>query len=250
MSVKEHPTGFDINKFPKGWGMIVFPISLSRTSNSLTPQVCIDALYHFREKISENKVGVHFLYTEGLYMNLEDDAYRTKNRFAQTAVSHMLGVRNLARKNYRDFQIEAAFSFQSWFQMYLSHKDFFNAYKTVQDFYENDKEFQQEVLQDAQAFGQTLNDRQRSFFLEEHTFTYLLLNRQLALPNTFVDGREEWILLAYPERPPRGSIYLTQSDPLNLNDDENPYKGQYVISEQIFLDFLKTNLHAYQPTAK
>lgn len=233
---------FDINKFPKNWGTIVFPISMSRIGNAQSPQECIDALDFFLNKIEENKVGAHFIYSEGLYMNFEQDAYDTKNRFARTAVSHMLGVRNLVSKNYRKFQIDHAFSFESWFQMYLSHKDFFEVLKTIRALYDSDPEFQRQVALDAEEQGKELTDRQISFYLEEHTFAYLLLNRQLTLRNEFVNGREQWVLLAYPGNPPRGQVYLCQMDPLGLNEDSNPYKGQYDLVNKRFVPYAKVDL--------
>jgi hypothetical protein len=74
---------------------------------------------------------------------------------------------------------------------------------------------------------------------------YLLLNRVLKLENRFLDGREEWILFAYPGRPPRSQIYLFQLDPLGIWGDTNPYKGQYDLSEQIFIDYMRVDLRTW-----
>jgi hypothetical protein len=237
---------FDINKFPKDWGIIVFPISMSRIANAQSPMACIEALDFFLEKIAVNKVGANFFYSEGLYMNFEKEAYETKNRFAQSAVSHMGGVRKLVAKNYRKFQIEAAFHFDSWFQMYLSHNDFFSIFSKVKNFYESDVEFQKYIALDAKDHGKELTPEQISFYLEEHTFEYLLLNRQLKLQNEFVNGREQWILFAYPGKPPLGGIHLYQQDPLGINNDQNPYKGQYDLVEKKFIDFQKVDLSVFK----
>lgn len=233
---------FDINKFPKEWGIIVLPISMSRASNAQSAEACIDALRFFLPKIQENKVGANLVYSEGLYMNFEQDAFDTKNRFANTAVSHMGAVKNLFAKNFREFQIESALTFESWFQMYLSHKDFFSAYSTVKKLYATDPDFQKYVARDAEMQGKTLDERQLAFFLEEHTFSYLLLNRQLKLRNDFVNNREAWVLEAYPGNPPLGQIYLFQKDPLGLNSDTNPYKGQYDLVNKRFISYLKVDL--------
>jgi hypothetical protein len=237
---------FDINKFPKDWGVIVFPVSMTRIANAISPQACIDALDFLRDKIQVNQVGAHFLYSEGLYMNFATDAYETKNSFAQTAVSHMRGVRNLVEKHYMKFQIDAAFSFESWFQMYLSHKDFFNAFKAVKDLYASDTDFQKYIAEDAATQGKELTERQVAFFLEEHTFSYLLMNGQLQLRNDFVNGREKWILTVYPGKPPKSLIYLCQKDILKLMDESsNPYKGQYDLDAKKFIDFKKVDLENF-----
>jgi len=233
---------FDLNKFPKDWGIIVFPISMSRSSNAQSAEACIEALRHFLPKIQVNKVGANFIYSEGLYMNFEVDAFDTKNRFASTAVSHMGALRNLFAKHYREFQIDSALSFESWFQMYLSHKDFFNVFSTVKKLYAADPEFQKYVARDAELQGRELTERQVAFYLEEHTFAYLLLNRQLKLRNDFVNDREEWVLDVYPGSPPLGQIYLVQKDPLGLNSDTNPYKGQYDLVSKKFIPYLEVDL--------
>ncbi|TXH07981.1 MAG: hypothetical protein E6Q06_00940 [Candidatus Moraniibacteriota bacterium] len=245
MKLLEKNQFFDINKFPKEWGIIIFPISMSRISNTQSPQTCVDALDFFLDKISVNKVGANFLYSEGLYMNFEKEAYETKNRFAQSVVSHMGGVRRLVVKNYRKFQIEAAFRFDSWFQMYLSHNDFFSVFGKIKNFYESDKEFRKYVALDAHEQGKELSPEQINFYLEEHTFAYLLLNRQLRLQNDFVNGHEEWILLAYPGKPPLGQIYLFQKDPLSIGKASNPYKGQYDLVEKKFIDYNKVDLSSF-----
>lgn len=68
----------DINKFPSTWGMLLFPLSMSRLDNAQAPQEYRNYLRFFTSKILTPKVGVHFFYTEGLYMNFEERACQTK----------------------------------------------------------------------------------------------------------------------------------------------------------------------------
>lgn len=235
----------DINRFPKDWGIVVFPISMSRIGNAQSPERCIDALGSFTDKLSVTKGGVLFLYTEGMYMNFEDRAFETKNKFAQNAVNHMGGIKNLVRKNQLKFQIGSAFSFESWFQMYLSHNNFFSVLSDVRKFYESDEQFRELVIADAQSIGRELDERQLSFFMEEFTCTYLLVNQQLRLRNDYVLDREEWILLAYPGPVYTGQAYLVQKDPLNINKlSSNPYKGQYNLERNVFIPYLTYDLSA------
>lgn len=103
--------------------------------------------------------------------------------------------------------------------MYLSHKDFFSAYKSIRDLYDGDAVFNQLISDDAQEQGKELTEQQVSFYLEEHTFRYLLMNRKLSLRNDFVNAREQWVLIAYPGKLARAQVYLYQKDPLKLNED-------------------------------
>lgn len=236
---------YDINKFPKDWGIIVMPISMSRIANSQSPQACMEAIEHLRQKITANRVGAHFIYSEGLYMNLQENVCEKKNHYAQNAVSHMQGIRRIVEKNYMKYQIDNAFSFDSWFQMYLSHKSFFNVLSVVKEFYAKDVEFQKQVALDAKEQGKELTEKQIDFYLEEHTFAYLLYNRQLTLRNDFVNNRQAWVFFCYPGTPPRGAIYLYQQDPCKINGDSNPYKGQYDWTKKKFVDYRNVDLEAY-----
>jgi len=235
-------TFHDINTFPNDWGIIVLGISMSRIMNGQSPKECMDALEHFLPKIRSNQVGANFVYTDGLYMNFEQDAFLTKKKFAQESVAHMGGVRNLIAKNSDKFQINHAFNFETWFQMYLTHSNFFGALKKVRDLYDADAEFQHWVKVDTEEAGRELTERQLSFFLEEHTLDYLLINRQLRLRNDFVNDREKWVLNTYHGKPPKAHIYLYQKDPLKINGDTNKFKGLYDLTEKKFIDYNNVDL--------
>ena len=230
---------FDINKFHKGWGLIVFPISMTRIANAQNAEAHIEYLRKFIPKIVEPKRGVHFLYTEGLYMNMPGSAYEMKNSYLNSMVAHANAFKKLLKKNQREMQIHEAFSFDSWFQMHLSHPDVLGSQREIKQFYETNDMFRSLVAEDAAQNKKILDDHQLSFFLEEHTFAYLLLNGQIKLRNDFVKGREEWILLAYPGMPPKAQIYLVQNDPLSIGKYPNPYKGQYDLVSRKFIDYSK-----------
>lgn len=235
---------FDITRFPKTWGMLVFPVSMSRIGNAQSAQACLDTLKALAPKIQETKVGANFIYSDGLYLNFKSDARASKNRFAQNAVSHMQAMKKLRQKERVQFQIEEAFHFDSWFQMYLSHPDFFSVLGKVKKQYESDTVFQQYVHADARTAGKELTDAQLAFFLEEYVFSYLLLYKQLALHNDYLEHREEWILEVYPGPALCGGVYLCQQNPLGF-ESSNPYIGQYDSSQMHFIDFKKTDLATY-----
>lgn len=236
-------TFYDINKFPKDWGIIVMPISMSNIAHNQSPVKSIKSVEHLMEKILVNKVGANFVYSEGLYMNFEKDSFDTKNKFANTAASHMMGVKKLILKNHKKFQIEEAFSFESWFQMYLGHSDFFSLLKRLRKIYDTDNDFQEYVKLDAKNQGRKLDERQLMFYLEEHLFTYLLINQRIRLRNDFVLDREKWVLEVYPGKPPLAQIYLVQKDLFNINKlSNNPYKGQYDSISKKFINYLDFNL--------
>lgn len=232
----------DINKFPATWGILLFPISMSRIDNSQSPQVYEDFLKFFTSKIQSPKIGIHFFYTEGLYMNFEEKAYETKNAFIQKMVNHKNGIKKILKKNYLEFQIEKAFTFQSWFQMCLSSNDFISVLKQAKDFYESDARFQELIKQDAESIGRVLNEKQLQFFLEEFVFSYLAMYGKFEISNPYVEGKEEWELLAYPGKPFLSQIYFVQKNILGLAKKDKAYIGHYDLTEKKYYDFLKIDV--------
>ncbi len=237
---------FDINKLPDTWGILVFPISMSRIDNSQSASVYEEFLREFATKIRSPKVGVNFLYTEGLYMNFEEKAYETKNSFAQKMVNHMGGVKKFVKKNYLEFQIENAFTFQSWFQMYLSHGDFFSILKKANDLYHNDARFKELLEHDAQLINKVLDEKQLSFFLEEFVFSYLMMYQGLAITNQHVGGKEEWVLIGYPGKPFLSQIYFVQKNIMNFEKKDKMLIGHYDLSAKKYYDFLRINTDAFE----
>ncbi len=239
------PSTYSISKLPQSWGVLLFPISMSRIENAQSAKQCFEYVHIFDDKISAPKVGAHFVYSEGLYMNFEEKAYETKNKFAQRMVNHKSGLQKLVEKNFRDYQIPHAFSFDAWFQMYLSHPDYMSVFSQARALYEKDSLFQEYVARDSEAMQREVSQQQINFLIEEHVFSYLALNRQLKIRNEYVGGNEEWILLVYPGKPLISEIYFFQQDILNINTDKNPYKGHYDLIEKKFYDFTSINLKTF-----
>lgn len=235
----------DINKFPPTWGIILLPISMSRIDNSQSSKEYEIFLKNFTSKVQAPKIGIHFFYTEGLYMNFEDKAFETKNAFIQKMVNHKNGIKNILKKNFLEFQIEKAFTFESWFQMCLASSDFISVLKQVRVFYDTDEKFQELIKKDSQLLNRELNEKQLQFFLEEFTFSYLAVYGMLEIPNQFVENREEWLLLAYPGKPFISQIYLVQKNILNFIKKEKSYIGHYDLSEGKYYDFLKIDVDTF-----
>jgi hypothetical protein len=233
---------FDINKFPATWGIVLFPISMSRIEAGQSPAEYEEFLKFFTSKVQTPKVGVHFFYTEGLYMNFEEKAYETKNAFIQKMVNHKNGVKKFLKKNHLEFQIEKAFTFQSWFQMCLSSNDFLSVLKHAKDFYNSDGRFKELLEKDAEKIGRVLDEKQLQFFLEEFVFSYLAVYGKFEIANPYVEGKEEWELLCYPGKPFLSQIYFVQKNICNYEMKEKSYIGHYDLLEKKYYDFLKIDV--------
>ncbi len=242
---------YDISKFPRGYGILVFPISISRIDHEKgqSPKQCLDFIGHFSpQKINEPKVGLNILYGDSLYMNSSEPAGILKDKYMSMVLRHQNGFQNLVKKNWERFQIEQAFSFQVWGQVYLNYKGH-NLYEEIQQIhkmYDTDIYFQELIRQDAAYCGRELNQDQLNFFLEEFFITYLLIKKQINIPNEYVQGREVWLLNAYPGPQLKGQIYLFQKNPLNLQAPENPYENSaYDLEAKKLIDFMRIDLDTY-----
>lgn len=233
---------FDINKFPATWGMLIFPVSMSRIDTGQSPVEYEQFLKDFTSKVQTPKVGIHFFYTEGLYMNFEEKAYETKNAFIQKMVNHKNGIKKFVKKNFLEFQIEKAFTFQSWFQMCLSSNDFLAVLKQAKDMYELDPKFRELIKDDAEIIGRVLDEKQVQFFLEEFVFSYLAVYSKFEINNPYVEGKEEWELLCYPGKPFRSQIYFVQKNICGFEKKHKSYIGHYDLTGKKYYDFLTINV--------
>ena len=90
----------------------------------------------------------------------------------------------------------------------------------------------------------SFDEKQIDFFLEEHLMAHLITKGQVSLYNKFIDGRENWILLAYPDKPPKALTYLYQKDFLKLDNPKNVYQDSwYDLEEKKLYDHHKINLN-------
>jgi hypothetical protein len=236
---------FDINKFHPTWGMLIFPISMSRIDTGQAPSEYEKFLKEFTSKVQTPKIGIHFFYTEGLYMNFEEKAYETKNAFIQKMVNHKNGVKKFLKKNHLEFQIEKAFTFQSWFQMCLSSNDFLSLLRDTNDLYKNDEKFRMLLAKDSERVGRVLDEKQIQFFLEEFAFSYLAMYSKFEIANPYVEGKEEWDLVCYPGKPLISQIYYVQKNIRKFEKKEKFYIGHYDLSEKKYYDFLKIDVDSF-----
>src|SRR3989338_4938568 len=121
---------FDINKLPKEYGILMFPISMSRALTSQSPKRYLDFLRHFSpSKVSDSKIGVNVVYGDYLYLHSKEKAEKLMTLYSQIAMDHKNAFRNMIQKHRDEFQIQHAFSFQVWNDQYLRYDgDFYHKF--------------------------------------------------------------------------------------------------------------------------
>lgn len=225
---------YDIKNFPKKEGLVIFPISMSRAKNSQSGRKYKKYIESLNEKVRRGNSGITFLYTDKLYEKYNSREGDSKNRNLQLILDH----KNQFVKNMRKEQVfaENAFEFVIWMQLIVKIENFGALFSKVKKLYKEDKKFQKYIKDDMKESKKKIKENNINFLLEEALVAYLILNHEVVIPNSYVNGRDKWRLLAYPGKPNKSMIYLFQKNMLNKKT-QAPYRGQYDLESKKFYNF-------------
>jgi hypothetical protein len=239
---------FDINKLPAEKGLLIFGLSMSKLSNRQNAENCMNDIRHLAtNKISKPLVGLNFIYSDFLYLYSNRPAPELKHSFMNQIIDHRNSMQKLIEKNQMDFQIQHAFNYMVWSQLYVGTKDFNSKFEELKSLYRIDEKLQKYVKEDCDAFHKEMEENQINFFLEEVLVMYLLSKNQIKIPNDFIEGNQKWILWCYPGRPLKCEIYLHKLNPFKLDWPENPYQScQYDLEAKQLIDFNRVDLETYE----
>ena len=161
-------------------------------------------------------------------------------------IHHKNGMQALIEMNNIDFQIQHAFNYLVWTQLYVGTKNFNDLFSEVKLIYKQDLLFQKYIEEDCERYGREMKDNQINFFLEEILMLYLLTHNQVKLPNEFIENQQKWILFCYPGKPLKSTVYFYQLNPFNLSFPENPYQNaHYDLEAKKLIDFTRVDLSTY-----
>jgi len=231
---------FDINKFPAKEGLVIFPISMSRISNSQSGDIYYNYVDKFTKKVARAVVGVNFIYTDNLYSKYHQDTNASIHKYLDLMITHKnLFFKILIQKSK---YVEKAFSFLTWTQLCIEVKNYLQMLSKVRKFYDEDESFKKHVKADIEYSKRKVNNDNINFVLEETLMSYLILKDEVYLQNEFVNGREKWRLMCYPGKPNKSFVYFFQKDILKI-ESNNIYKNHmYDLNEHKLYDFTKINL--------
>lgn len=241
---------FDINKLPRDFGILVFPISISRMEHNTgqSAEECLKYVKTFSpKKVSEPKIGLNMIYGDNLYMNSKEEAGPLKNKFMNMVISHKNSFSKLIHKHRLDFQIQHAFSYEVWNQLFLDYEgDFAAELRKLKKIYSDDKVFQKYLKDDAKFCKRELGEHQLNFFLEEFLIFSLSTKKKIRLQNEYIQGRERWVLWCYPGVPLKGMIYTYQKNFFDMHAPENQYQNHfYDLESKKLIDYTKIDLEKY-----
>jgi hypothetical protein len=240
-------TFFDINKLPPEKGLLLFGLSMNKLFLRQNPENCIQDIRHFHTaKVSKPLVGLNFIYSDFLYLYSNKSAPELKESFMTQMITHKNGLQKIIEKNSLDFQIQHAFNYMAWAQLYVGTKNFNQLFDSLKKIYKEDEVFQKYIKEDCLTYGKEMEDNQVNFFLEEILMFYLLTKNQVKLPNDYIEGQQKWILFCYPGKPLKSTVYMYQLNPFKLNWPENPYQDSHFnLETKELIDFKRVDLETY-----
>lgn len=247
MSTMEPNKFFDINKLPAEKGLLLFGLSMNKLQNRQSAENCLEDIRHFSpSKVSKPLVGLNFIYSDFLYLYSDKPAPELKQSFMNEVIHHRNGVQKLLEKSNIEFQIQHAFNYMVWNQLYVGTKDFNQKFLELKKIFASDEKFKKYMEEDCQVFGRDMQENQVNFFLEEILMFYLLSKNQVKLPNEYIENNQKWVLFCYPGRPLKSCAYLYQLNPFKLEWKENPYQNSfYDLESKELVDFNRVDLETY-----
>lgn len=247
MNNLEANTFFDINKLPAEKGLLLFGLSMNKLFLRQSPENCVKDIRHFHTaKVSKPLVGLNFVYSDFLYLYSDKPAPELKHSIMNQVIDHKNGVQRILEKNNLDFQIQHAFNYMAWAQLYVGTKNFNNLFDNLKKIYEEDILFQKYIQEDCDTYGREMGDNQVNFFLEEILMFYLLTKNEVKLPNEYIEGQQKWVLFCYPGRPLKSTVYMYQLNPFKLDWKDNPYQNSHFdLEAKQLIDFSRVDLEAY-----
>ncbi|HWC57331.1 MAG TPA: hypothetical protein VG621_00025 [Candidatus Paceibacterota bacterium] len=240
-------TFFDINKLPPEKGLLLFGLSMNKLFLRQNPEHLIEDIRIFHTaKVSKPLVGLNFIYSDFLYLYSNEPAPKLKESFMTQMITHKNGVQKIIGKNNLDFQIQHAFNFMAWVQLYVGTKDFNELLNALKKIYAEDRRFQQYMKDDCELYDKEMGENQINFFLEEILMFYLLTKNQIKLPNDYIENNQKWILFCYPGAPLKSTTYMYQLNPFDIDWSENPYQNcVYDLESKKLIDFTRIDLETY-----
>lgn len=239
---------FDINKLPSEKGLLLFGLSMNRLLNRQSVKNCIEDIRSITpSKVSKPLIGLNFIYSDFLYLYSDRPAPELKNSFMEQVIAHRNGLQNVIEKNHLEFQLQHAFNYMVWNQLYVGTNNFTDLFEKTKRIYQKDLKFQKYMEEDCKMFDREMKENQINFFLEEILMIYLLSKNKVKLPNEFIENNQKWILFCYPGRPLKSMVYFYQLNPFKLQWEENPYQNaHYNLESKELVDFSRVDLETFK----
>lgn len=229
---------FDISTVPRD-GYLIFPLSMSRLAHAQSPAVLYDFLKFFEAKIQVISLDVIFLYTNDLYLNVEDFAVEVRKKVLNQMINHKSGFLNILLKEKK--YVPSAFHFLPWDYAVLNATEFHEIRDHLFKAQKNTPSFHDALHRDLENAGRKETEANVRFLIEEIAVSHLLVQKQIPMPHTLAtpDG---WRLLCYPGDPLYSWVFVYKNNLLSKRNDLSKShslfaRSFYNMEKKILIDF-------------
>ena len=225
---------FNINKLPAD-GYLIVPLSMSRLANGQSADACYEILQYFEAKLTMISLDVVFLYTNGLYYNVDDTALAVRRTVNEQMVAHKNRLQNLILKNRQ--YVPGAFHYLPWDYVLLNGENYQACLARLNQEYKEQEAFRNCVLFDLD--GREPTNANIHFVLEEVVATHLIRQKQIEFPKTLVRS-DTFRMVIYPGPYIHSDYYQYEKKllPLSKSPSESPYDAaHYDYTNKILYDF-------------
>lgn len=238
---------FDFGKLPADKGILFFPLSISKLRNRQNPENVIQDLYNFYpKKMTTPSIGVNYAYSDFLYLYSNEPAVGLKDSFMRQVIQHKNALQKIVKRNQVDFQIQEAFSYMNWNQLYIGTSNFDHLFDELKKVYESDSLLKKYVQQDCEAYGREADENQINFFLEEALLFYLVQKNQVRLPNEYIENQQKWVLICYPGKALKTIVYVSLLNICKVDWADNPYQNAfYDLESKRLIEYDRVDLETY-----
>ena len=226
----------DINKLPTD-GYIIFPISMSRITNSQSAGQCYKTIQFLETKMSLPGVDGVFLYTNGLYYNNDEPALNVRKKTNQQMMDHKNSLLKLVNKNKK--YVPQSMHFIPWDYVVLNAPDFLDFLGRLKKAFTIDVVFASLIREDLKERKET--EANMAFLFEEIAINHIIRQKLVDFPKTLVK-QDKFRLFVYPGEYMKSDLYQWKMKLLpqkqTKENNNNPfYASQYNLDKKVIYNF-------------
>ena len=234
---------FDISTVPKD-GYLIFPLSMSRLPNAQAPAVLYEFLKFFETKIKVISLDVVFLYTNDLYLSVEEKAVEVRKKILNQMINHKTEFLSILLDERK--YVPGAFHFLPWDYAALNAEKFHQLHASLVKAGKENPGFLEALNQDLKKSGRAETDANINFLIEEIAVSHLLAQKEISLPHTLATP-EGYRLICYPGNPLFSWVFAYQNNLLpkrtDLPKDHLLFaRSFYDMDNKVLIDFDSTDL--------
>ena len=113
---------------------------MNKLDNRQNAEHCMEDIRHMgTNKVSKPQIGLNFIYSDFLYLYSDKPAPELKHSFMNQVIGHRNSIQKLIEKSHMEFQIQHAFNYMVWNQLYVGTNNFNKLFEEIKRIYKEDR---------------------------------------------------------------------------------------------------------------